>query len=333
MTALPSRVVSIDDARQARLDPALAGLHIFERGWLSSNNVLIHGGGAGAVLVDSSHCLHGEQTVALVQQALETVGRARGAPTEPLAAVLNTHLHSDHCGGNAALQRAFDDVPVFVPAASWEAVRTWDEDALTYRATAQCIERFTASGTLQPGETLRLGDRSWQVLAAPGHDPDSVILFDATHGLLISADALWENGFGVVFPELEGDDAFDQVAEVIDLIEDLPVRWVVPGHGRPFQDIAGALQRARRRLAGLRGDPARHRHHAAKVLLKYHLLEEQRQSVARLHLWASGAPLLRTVWERQGRPEASLHAWVDRLVDELTDAGAVQRAGDTVCNL
>jgi glyoxylase-like metal-dependent hydrolase (beta-lactamase superfamily II) len=38
------------------------------------------------------------------------------------------------------------------------------------------------------------------VIAAPGHDPDSVMLLDRHHGVLIYADALRENGFGVVFP-------------------------------------------------------------------------------------------------------------------------------------
>ena len=80
----------------------MRGLTILERGWLSSNNVLLHGGGAGAVLIDASHALHGEQTVALVRQALAG---------EPLRRVVNTHLHSDHCGGNAALARAFGWTP------------------------------------------------------------------------------------------------------------------------------------------------------------------------------------------------------------------------------
>ena len=76
----------------------LPGLSVFERGWLSSNNVLIHGAGGGATLVDTSHCLHAEQSVALVRHAL-----LRAEPQERLVRVLNTHLHSDHCGGNAAL--------------------------------------------------------------------------------------------------------------------------------------------------------------------------------------------------------------------------------------
>ena len=44
---------------------ALHGLTVLERGWLSSNNVLIPDP-AGATLVDSGHCVHAPQTLALV---------------------------------------------------------------------------------------------------------------------------------------------------------------------------------------------------------------------------------------------------------------------------
>jgi glyoxylase-like metal-dependent hydrolase (beta-lactamase superfamily II) len=305
--------------------PALHGLQVFERGWLSSNNVLAHGSGEGecegegATLIDSSHCLHAEQTVALVRQALQGRG-------EPLGLIVNTHLHSDHCGGNAALQRAFG-APLHIPEASAAAVRDWDPQRLSFLATGQRIERFAAQGVLRPGQTLRTGAgsgaRAWQVLAAPGHDPDSVMLFDARHGVLVSADALWENGFGVVFPELDGVDAFDDVAAVLDLIATLPVQVVIPGHGAPFTDVAGALARARGRLAAFRADPLRHARHAAKVLLKYHLMEERQQALPALQAWARDTPLAAQVWQRLGRPEGSAEAWALALVRELCEAGAL----------
>jgi glyoxylase-like metal-dependent hydrolase (beta-lactamase superfamily II) len=293
---------------------AFRGLSIFERGWLSANNVLLHGQGEGAVLVDSGHALHAAQTVALVRGDLQD--------GEALRCVINTHLHSDHCGGNAALQREFQ-VPTFIPPGGFEAVRQWDEAALSYRPTGQHCERFDVHGTVQPGERLALGLRSWDVLAAAGHDPDAVMLFDREHRVLISGDALWENGFGVVFPELDGQAGFDDVAAVLDRIEGLSVQWVIPGHGAPFCDVASALQRARSRLAGFRADPAKHARHAAKVLLKFHLLEVQSQSVAAMHLWAGETPLVRQIWEGQGRPEASLHLWCDGLIRELVRSAAV----------
>lgn len=296
------------------LGPALT---VLERGWLSSNNILLSGDD-GATLIDSGHCVHAEQTVALVRQAL-------GA--QPLRELINTHLHSDHCGGNAAIQREWQ-VSIRVPSGSWKAVQAWDEAALSHAPTRQRCERFSAQGTVHPGQALQIGERVWQVLAAPGHDPESVMLFDDRHGVLISADALWENGFGLVFPELEGDSAFDEVAQVLDLIETLPVRCVIPGHGAPFGDVAAALQRARSRLAGYRADPARHLRHGAKVLLKYHLMEEQQQGLQALREWMADTPFLDLIWSGLGRPAGRRADWCEQLLQEMLDSGVlVQRDG------
>ena len=70
-----------------------------------ANNILFHGQRQTA-LVDSGYCTHAEQTLALIREALG--GR-------PLDLLLNTHLHSDHCGGNAALQSAYPDVETLIP--------------------------------------------------------------------------------------------------------------------------------------------------------------------------------------------------------------------------
>ncbi len=303
--------------------PALDGIRVFERGWLSSNNVLIlaQGEEAGAVLVDSGHLRHAEQTRALVAHALAG---------QPLARVVNTHLHSDHCGGNAMLQRAFG-AAVCVPPGQAEAARRWDEEHLSYRPTGQHCERFTVNGVLGPGQALQAGGRTFEVLAAPGHDPDSVILFDRASGLLISADALWENGFGVVFPELEGEAAFHEVAAVLDLIETLPVKLVVPGHGGVFTDVAAALARARTRLTSFVNDPQRHARHAAKVLLSYHVMEVQAETHARLGAWAGTTPLFVALWERVGQGEAiGPSAWAALLTRELVAAGAVTLSSEQV---
>lgn len=302
---------------------AVGGLTVLERGWLSSNNLLLHGApGEGATLVDTGHCTHAEQTVALVQRALA------GAP---LTRIVNTHLHSDHCGGNAALQRAFPGLPADVPVGELDAARRWDEDALSYRATHQRCERFAVRDGITPGSHFTVGDRRWDVVGAPGHDPQALMLFDAAHGVLVSADALWENGFGVVFPELDGESAFDDVAAVLDLIERLPVAQVIPGHGAPFADVAGALARARSRLASWRAAPDKHARHAAKVLVKYHLMEEREQSLPDLRAWAAEAPLLGRIHQRIGRDETPDAAdWGLRLATELAVAGALRIVGERV---
>jgi len=303
--------------------PALDGLHVFERGWLSSNNILVHAAGddPGATLIDTGHVNHAEQTLALLRHAL---GDA------PLARIVNTHLHSDHCGGNATLARAFG-ARITIPPGLAEAVREWRADALSYDATGQLCERFEVHDTLRPSDVLEAGGRRFEVLHAPGHDPDSVMLFDAAHGLLISADALWEHGFGVVFPEMDGEPGFDDVGAVLGAIEALPVKLVVPGHGAPFTDVAGALARARSRLASFRAEPARHAKHGVKVLIKYHLMEVREQAHEDLLRWALATPLFTGVWNRHGRAAAgSAEAWCALLVDELVAAGALQRRGEVI---
>ena len=169
-------------------------IHVFERGWLSSNNVLLLGR-HDAAMIDSGYVTHKQQTLELVRHAL------RGRHLDRL---YNTHLHSDHCGGNAALQAHFG-CDTFIPEAEADKVRRWDEDALSFKATGQQCERFTIDGVVTPGETLQLGDLEWQVLGAPGHHAHSVIYYCPAEKVLVSADALWQNGFGVIFPELEDD--------------------------------------------------------------------------------------------------------------------------------
>jgi glyoxylase-like metal-dependent hydrolase (beta-lactamase superfamily II) len=143
-----------------------------------------------------------------------------------------------------------------------------------------------------------LGELAWQVHAAPGHDPHSVVLFEPASRTLISADALWENGFGVVFPELEGEQAFDEVSATLDLIEALAPLTVVPGHGPVFVFSHAVMGRARRRLDSFALDPVRHAQHAGKVLLKFKLLEVQQQLRPDFMAWALSMPYMVKVHQR-----------------------------------
>lgn len=297
---------------------------VFERGWLSANNILFEGP-EGSALVDSGYVSHAPQTVALVRGAL-------GA--RPLDRLLNTHLHSDHCGGNAALQEAYPAVRTFIPPGQAEHVRNWDPVALTYLPTGQECPRFGIDGLLEPGGEVRLAGAMWEVHASPGHDPHSVILFEPRSATLLSADALWENGFGVVFPELEGLSAFDEVAGTLDVIERLRPRLVVPGHGRVFgetQEIGTALARARSRLAAFVSDPVRHASHAAKVLVKFRLLDWQQVALEDLVAWAIATPYFADVAARYFA-DRGVAEWVRGLVDELVRAQAADRSGDLIVN-
>ena len=298
-----------------------AGVTVFERGWLSSNNILMVGRDHCA-LVDSGYATHATQTLALVGAALG--GRA-------LDRLLNTHLHSDHCGGNATLQTRYPGLQTLIPPGHAHLVAPWNPQALGYLPTGQVCPAFHFESVLQPGSEIVLGDCPWQIHAAPGHDPNSVILFEPQSRLLLSADALWGNGFGVVFPELDGADAFEAVADTLDLIESLAPRTVIPGHGALFSDVAKALERARRRLDSYVADPLRHRRYATKVLIKFKLLEAQQLSEAALLNWARNTELLVHL-HRDDQAGGDFGDWMAGLIDELASSGALRRVEAQILN-
>jgi len=297
-------------------------LRVLERGWLSSNAVVFDDGDAVSI-VDTGYDSHAAQTLALVERL--RAGR-------PLARIVNTHLHSDHVGGNAALQARFagEGCRTEIPAGMAPAVAAWDEQALSYAATGQQCRRFGYDRLLAAGDTLVLGGLPWQVLAAPGHDPHMVMLFNAGHRILISADALWENGFGAIFPEIEGESGFAEQSAALAQIERCAPRLVIPGHGAAFTDVAAALARARARLDALAADPARNARQVARVLVKFWLLDRQRVTRAQLVGHFARARYLSLINERYfGLP---FGAFIDRIVADLVAAGAAAQDGEVLCN-
>jgi glyoxylase-like metal-dependent hydrolase (beta-lactamase superfamily II) len=296
-----------------------ATMRVFERGWLSSNNILFTGPGPTA-LVDSGYLIHAPQTLALVDHALE--GR-------PLERLINTHLHSDHCGGNAALQARYA-CHTSIPVAEAAKVAAWDEDALSYKATGQQCQRFGFDATLAPGDLLDLGGMAWQALGAPGHDPHSLIFYCQREGILISADALWQNGFGVIFPELEGESGFAEARATLALIAALDVRLVIPGHGAPFGDVTAALGRAHSRLDYLQADPRRNAENAVKVMLKFLLLERQQFALASLPAMFEQNPVIEGARRRYlDQSPAQLADWAVR---QLVRAGAAREQDGVLRN-
>jgi glyoxylase-like metal-dependent hydrolase (beta-lactamase superfamily II) len=291
-----------------------ASMRVFERGWLSANNILFTGRD-DTVLVDTGYVTHAPQTVAMVLQALGGRGLDR---------IVNTHLHSDHCGGNAALKESFG-CRIAIPVSEAAKVRAWDEDALSYRATGQQCARFMFDETVSPGDVLALGDLQWQAMAAPGHDPHALLFWCEAEGILLSGDALWQNGFGVIFPELAGEPGFGDVRATLDLIAQLAPRLVIPGHGAPFDDVDAALQRAYGRLDYLAADPVRNAENGVKVLLKFLLLERRTIPLTEVQTLFETVPLLVLARERfLPRPPAELAQWAVRALEK---AGAARLQG------
>jgi glyoxylase-like metal-dependent hydrolase (beta-lactamase superfamily II) len=295
-------------------------MQVIERGWLSSNSIVFDDDGSMTV-VDTGYVSHAPMTVQLIEQA------RRG---RPVARVVTPPLHSDHVGGNAALKARWQPAIVIPPGLA-AAVRQWDEKRLNYAATGQRCARFDYDGLIDPARPLRLGAMEWEVLTGGGHDPEMVLLYNPEERILISADALWESGFGVIFPELEGASGFAEQQAVLDKISTLSPRAVVPGHGAAFGETGAALEVAYRRLDYLRSDPERNARHASKVLIKFWLLDVRSTSLEQLHSHFARTDYLRLI-HRRYFPREDFAQLIDTHVAELVRAGAAEFVGGQLHN-
>ena len=295
-------------------------MRVLERGWVSSNNVVLFDADHSATLVDTGYVTHSEQTLQLVRHALD--GRQ-------LTRIINTHLHSDHCGGNALLSGELS-ATITIPPGHADAVQRWDDAALGFTACGQACDRFNFDAVVRPGEHLMMGGADWQAVASPGHDPHSIVLWNADDRTLISADALWEHGFGAIFPEVEGESGFAEQRAILELIGEMKPRLVIPGHGAPFTEVDQALARAFARLDALEASPERNARNVIKTLLKFHLLIVREVALEELFQRCGGWHYARLVNERYFRlpfPE-----FIARNVQELVAGGALLLHNGVVAN-
>jgi glyoxylase-like metal-dependent hydrolase (beta-lactamase superfamily II) len=290
-------------------------IRVFVRDWLSSNNVVLKSPN-GHVVIDSGYAKHVPLTLALIasRQGLDGGG---------LAKLVNTHCHSDHMGGNAALARAYG-CPIAVPEAEAEVIEAWDQEKLLLDYAGQHADRFPVGEVLRAGSTHLWGDLEWRALAAPGHDMRALVFYNPEHGILISGDALWQNGYGIVMPPEIDPEALPATRATLEMLAELDIRVVIPGHGEPFTDVAIALERAFSRTRAFEADSQRVARHALKVLLTFHLLDRERLPLAELPSYVERIEIYRdfnTLFFRL--PPDRL---AEMLVSELEKAGAVRRS-------
>ena len=280
-------------------------IQVLERGWLSSNNILFFEGDS-ATLVDAGYVGHAPQTVALVKSALDARRQSTG-----LERLINTHSHSDHIGGNAALQASFG-CRIVIPAGIERMVAEWDTDALLLDAAKQRGHRFAHDAVIEPDSEFEMGGLTWRALPAPGHDMEALVYHCAEKRILISGDALWQDGFGIIFGELMGrKDALPATRSTLEMIGRLGVDIVIPGHGAPFDDFDDALSRAFRRLASFEADSTRVGRNAVRACFTFNLLDLERLREDDLPSYLKSVPFFDSVNQRMlGFSDEDFASWL-----------------------
>jgi len=288
-------------------------VRVIVRDWLNANHILLKGRDR-IVLADSGYGR--DATITLAKVSAELAGR-------PLDWLVNTHCHSDHMGGNAAVRRAHG-CRLSIPVGEAPLIDAWDEQTLWLSYADQRCERFAFDDTIAPGDVLDWGDLAWRAIAAPGHDMGALMFHCEEERLLITGDALWENGFGVVLPGPGREERLAAARSTLESIARLDVGTVIPGHGAPFSNVAEALERSIRRLEAFERDELRMARHVLKVMFVFSLLDRQRLPLGRIHEYLATVPLYADFNARYF--QLSEVALAELIVGELERAGAVKES-------
>ena len=95
------------------------------------------------------------------------------------------------------------------------------------------------------GDALAAGSHRFRLIATPGHHPGHLCAFEPESGLLVSGDRLLRIPTGIVLVSPAAGDPLADHLRSEDVLAALPVRAVLPGHGRVFVDAHAALERDR----------------------------------------------------------------------------------------
>jgi glyoxylase-like metal-dependent hydrolase (beta-lactamase superfamily II) len=127
--------------------------------------------------------------------------------------VLNSHTHNDHVGNNWQ----FDTVYGMDTDFTRQNARGSRDDAhaeigpgelcgslpVGFDRDAYATKPWKIARYIHDGERIDLGGRTIEIMATPGHTPDSISLFDRANGLLFTGDTYYPGTVWIYRPETD----------------------------------------------------------------------------------------------------------------------------------
>lgn len=163
------------------------------------------------------------------------------------AAILNTHAHADHFGGNDFLVRNFG-LPVYAPPFEASIIENpYLEPVYLFNGAKPPPELMSkwllakpspVTHILQPG-TLELAGVTLELLDTSGHAHTHYAV--KVGDVLIAADAVFGTRVLDKYPLPFGQDVGAQI-ESAQRVADAGARLVVPGHGDPDENVANLVK-------------------------------------------------------------------------------------------
>ncbi|MEJ2666819.1 MAG: MBL fold metallo-hydrolase [Deinococcales bacterium] len=197
------------------------------------NCALVVGEGGRAVVVDSGQDKDYGRNL---RRACEALGVVPGA-------IINTHAHADHFGGNAYLLRQFPDLEVLAPPFEASIIRApYLEPVYLFHGARPIAELTSKWLQAEPspvhteigaGSIERCGVR-FEALDTSGHAHRQLAL--KVDDVLLAADAFFGDAVLERYALPFGQDIANQLA-AFETVRASGVRVAVPGHGDPSEDL------------------------------------------------------------------------------------------------
>lgn len=142
--------------------------------------------------------------------------------------LVNTHLHLDHCFGNAHIESKYG-----VRTRANKADAPLGKNIRGQAELFGIFENFENVDNIEPleeGDVLTLGGEKIEVIATPGHSPGGIALYAPEDGWVITGDTLFGDG-NVGRTDLPGGD-YRELMKSVEKLHGLPGSTrLLPGHG------------------------------------------------------------------------------------------------------
>lgn len=161
--------------------------------------------------------------------------------------VVNSHSHFDHIGGNYEFEKIAGVDHAFARANAKGAPNqqvseylrgdwVWKPLPDGVTATNYKINPYRVSESIADGDIIDLGGVRLEIIATPGHSPDSICLFDREGRRLFMGDVFY---FAPLYAHLEGSDlaAYRASAEKLAKLEP-EIDTLITAHNVPVADSA-----------------------------------------------------------------------------------------------
>ncbi len=172
--------------------------------------------------------------------------RKMGIEPASIKRIIMTHTHLDHIGCLSEIRTQIPEAELWVHALEAEPLERGEDNAVYGMAEfkTMCQMQFGIKAgafkvkvdrKLQGGETLNMGNMTWEVIHIPGHSMGGIALYNRALKVLIPGDVVYAD-YAIGRFDLFGANAAQLKASLYNLAE-LEVNILLPGHNQLAKDL------------------------------------------------------------------------------------------------